>query len=71
MKTPTHAEEAQGAETATEAKAKQPSVSYTIRQFGENAKKLKDLKLITDEQYGILKEMHAGFMKAWMDQLSL
>ncbi len=42
------------------------SVSYTLKSFGNNVKKLKEAKLITEIEEVMLKEMHVKLVKTWV-----
>lgn len=48
-----------------------PSASYTVRAFGQNAKKLKELDIITEEQFQHLQELHTKIIQQWMQTISL
>lgn len=55
--------EAQGAETKEE---RNPSATFTIKSLAGNIKKLEKLKMCTDEEIRILKEIHKATLTRWI-----
>lgn len=54
-------------ETAEKTMKKQAtSISYTMKATANNMKKLKELKLVTDEEFEKLKEIHKSAMMRWV-----
>ncbi len=42
------------------------SVSYTLKSFANNANKLKEAKMITEEEYTKLALLHENMVKTWI-----
>ena len=52
--------------TAETVKDRQPSTTYTIRQFGEMIKKLEKLKMTTKEETAKLREIQKTVVTRWI-----
>lgn len=63
MARPTDAARAEAART--EKKKQKISVTYTLKSFSENIKKLKELELLDEETTKILEEVHAKVVNNW------
>lgn len=50
----------------TTKKKQAPSKSYTLKSFGENNRKLLELKLITKEDFTILEEVKQKAVETYM-----
>lgn len=49
-----------------EKKKQAPSASYTLRSFGGNNRKLKELKLITKEEFEVLERIKGEAVQKYM-----
>lgn len=53
-------------EKVKEKKKQKISVSYTLKAFGGNISKLKEAKMITDEDAKTLEKIHDKAVKTWI-----
>ena len=56
-------EDVQGTE---QTKERNPSSSYTVKQMGENIKKLEKLKMCTQDELKQLKTLHKTIVQRWI-----
>lgn len=62
MEKQTKSTEVQGTENAK----RKPSASYTVKQMGENIKKLDQLGMISKEEVEVLQKMHKKIVEKFI-----